>query len=733
MAFEEQLLTALNSLNNQIDNLSSSIKNPGDRDRPDTPPSSGRTYNWDVGGVSSTFGKILNNTSGDLRVYTEAVTSALQSVMPSFLSVNDTLKVTTDALVDLATSSVMVSQNLRKFGLARQADLMDTFRLASSLNMTLSDFERFIMQNSQSLIQFGGSVEGGVSELKQFQRLLREDSEFEGMIGYLMSMGMTFKEINEYLTDYLSKNRALGLMEDEDRRKKLQEAIDFRTVLQGVSDATGLLVDELTKETESAASIAAKLNYGQSAPMAIALADTATQLGSTPAAHVILTGMLNPNDPTSKYFASMYPKTYAMALEIHRMMKAGQDVSPEMVKSFISQLQKEGQAVASTYGGVAAAAGLNDLGGLIAGQGPLSTGAPVDTAISQNQELQAQYAAGQISTATDSILGVMAELSQATELTGVFVSNAIDGIQEQMVTISEEVGNLIKGVADGAISVSSARVKELEDKTKQAVNELDTTIARLKEEGFEEEAEKLQKERNALQKQLEALTAAKEVQEGTRSKEQLEDLLTDLDITLPEDDRSTVDKILDVALVAINDEAFQKFRGLFDPVPLDPNDPDIDDIQGESGAQILLGGLGTILSNAGQALLNTMFPTAEASTIDVQPTDSITNSDMFTNYIQLKAAMDSAKAALGVPDSQLEEMLAIMNDTAQLEVLQKQMEVQQGLRGDLQTIMMNIQKAAETMANATKWSAIHTAEQAATATVGARVNATVGPIHRSPR
>jgi len=78
-------------------------------------------------------------------------------------------------------------------------------------------------------------------------------------------------------------------------------------------------------------------------------------------------------------------------------------------------------------------------------------------------------------------------------------------------------------------------------------------------------------------------------------------------------------------------------------------------------------------------------------------------------------------------------MLAIMNDTAQLEVLQKQMEVQQGLRGDLQTIMMNIQKAAETMANATKWSAIHTAEQAATATVGARVNATVGPIHRSPR
>jgi hypothetical protein len=46
---------------------------------------------------------------------------------------------------------------------------------------------------------------------------------------------------------------------------------------------------------------------------------------------------------------------------------------------------------------------------------------------------------------------------------------------------------------------------------------------------------------------------------------------------------------------------------------------------------------------------------------------------------------------------------------------------------------MNIQKAAETMANATKWSAIHTAEQAATATVGARVNATVGPIHRSPR
>lgn len=733
MAFEEQLLVALNSLNEKIDKLSSSIKNPSDRDGPDTPPSSGRTYNWDVGGVSSTFGKILNNTSGDLRVYTEAVTSALQSVMPSFLSVNDTLKVTTDALVDLATSSVMVSQNLRKFGLARQADLMDTFRLASSLNMTLSDFERFIMQNSQSLIQFGGSVEGGVSELKQFQRLLREDSEFEGMIGYLMSMGMTFKEINEYLTDYLSKNRALGLMEDEDRRKKLQEAIDFRTVLQGVSDATGLLVDELTKETESAASIAAKLNYGQSAPMAIALADTATQLGSTPAAHVILTGMLNPNDPTSKYFASMYPKTYAMALEIHRMMKAGQDVSPEMVKSFISQLQKEGQAVASTYGGVSAAAGLNDLGGMLVDQRALLTGAPVDTAINQNQELQAQYAAGQISTATDSILGVMAELSQATELTGVFVSNAIDGIQEQMVTISEEVGNLIKGVADGAISVSSARVKELEDKTKQAVNELDTTIARLKEEGFEEEAEKLQKERDALQKQLEALTAAKEVQEGTRSKEQLEDLLTDLDITLPEDDRSTVDKILDVALVAINDEAFQKFRGLFDPVPLDPNDPDKDDIQGESGAQILLGGLGTILSNAGQALLNTMFPTAEASTIDLQPNDSITNSDIFTNYIQLKAAMDSAKASLGVPDSQLEEMLAIMNDTAQLEVLQKQMEVQQGLRGDLQTIMMNIQKAAETMANATKWSAIHTAEQAATATVGARVNATVGPIHRSPR
>lgn len=741
MAFEEQLLAALNNLSDKIDNLSFDMPN---RDNQDSPGYGGggrptsQAYNWNASGLSAGFGKILQNTSGDITVYSERLTAAIASVLSPIQSLGSALQVATNTLVELANASVMVSQNLRKFGLARQADLMDTFRLANSLNMTLADFERFVMQNNKSLIQFGGSVEGGIAELNKFQNLLRTDEEFEGMIGYLMSMGMTFKEINEYLTDYLSKNRALGLMEDEDRRKRLQEAIDFRTTLQGVSDATGLLVDELTKETESAASVAAKINYGATAPIAIAAANTMENLGLSPVSHVMLTGMLNPNDPKSKYVATMMPETYKLAMEINRLMKSGKDIDPDMVDRLITVAQREGAAMSATYGPLTAAAGLGDLGGLIVEGADLYTGADVGESIDKNQQLQAAYAAGEANTAMDSVLSTMADLSLATQNVGTASSNLIDNLQEGIVKAAEQLGNLVGGIAEGALSASSAMVVEFEDKTRQAIDQLDVEIAKLRQQGNDDQADLLEIERDKLQNMLEAIDLAEQHKLGNLSTEEFNAALANIGITLPENFLSDVNKVLDVALVKIGPDALDKFQGVFDPVPLKPDDPDKDEIEGQGLGPFLLdwmnqSGLGNVLPG----LLNFLVPTADASTQDLYgpsgPYDTALNlsNELHGNFIQLYAAMEQAKASLGQPDPQLEQLLSLMNDSAQIELMKQQIETQQELRGDLKTIMSSIQSAADIIANATKWSAIHNSEVALTQTMPTRVNQAVGIVNRA--
>lgn len=489
------ILNAINAQNQTLSNIDFYFRNqtndgsPG----PQRPPSySGPAFNAE--GVTGFFGKTLTNVTGDLSVYTDEIINVMERVIPGFAGLDKGSAEAAKAFVDFVQSNAETRNYLAKFGLDTEGELLRTYDIALGLNLSLSELGVLVSQSSQKLARLGGSVEGGTAALTNLQTMLRDDPSLEGYYEYLRNTGMTMQQVNEFFLDYLSTQRFIGLQDDEERRKRLQDGVEFRANLQALSEATGIAVDDFGQASGSAASIAAQLQYGSTEVMA--LAGFAGSQGLTALQTLLETGRFDPNDPQTKFLAAFMPEATRMASQFNAIMKQGGDITQEQQQAFLTAVQSGLRDMTRQYGDVAKIAGLDGMVSAIEGAGQFILGGDVDQAFAeQNAELQQfRDGVGQAAGSAAVLAGAQDNLIDSTRNVRYSVAGAADAFQSSFLAIAQEGSELVGTIAAGLAGMRDADVQRKMAETAAALEAVATEIEKAEKQGLDTTALKKEQE-----------------------------------------------------------------------------------------------------------------------------------------------------------------------------------------------------------------------------------------------
>lgn len=489
------ILNAINAQNQTLSNIDFYFRNqtndgsPG----PQLPPSySGPAFNAE--GVTGFFGKTLTNVTGDLSVYTDEIIDVMERVIPGFAGLDKGSAEAARAFVDFVQSNAETRNYLAKFGLDTEGELLRTYDIALGLNLSLSELGVLVSRSSQQLVKLGGSVEGGAAALTDLQKMLRDDPSLAGFYEYLRNTEGSMQEINEYFLEYLSTQRFIGLQDDEERRKRLKDGVEYRANLQALSEATGIAVDDLGQASGSAASIAAQLQYGSTEVMA--LAGFAGSQGLTALQTLLETGRFDPNDPQTKFLAAFMPEATRMASQFNAIMKQGGDITQEQQQAFFTAVQSGLRDMTRQYGDVAKIAGLDGMVSAIEGAGQFILGADVDQAFAeQNAELQQfRDGVGQAAGSAAALAGAQDNLIDSTRDIRYVTAGAADAFQTSFLTIAREGSELVGLTAAALAGLRDADVQRKMAETAAALEAVATEIEKAEKQGLDTSALKKEQE-----------------------------------------------------------------------------------------------------------------------------------------------------------------------------------------------------------------------------------------------
>jgi len=481
----QSLLSAINAQTQTLNKIDYYLNNQN-RDAspgPQRSSSYGPSPNFNANDVTGFFGKLLSNTKGDPRVYTDKFIGTLEGAVPSIAGLTQGSAEAARAFVDLVQSNAEARNYLAQFGLDTEGELLRTYELTTALNLNLTEFGNLVSQNSQQLVRLGGSVEGGLSELINLQNMLRQDSEFEGMFQYMRALGMSMQDINQYFLDYLSNEQILGLQDDAERRKRLKDGLEFRANLQALSEATGIAVGDLGQASGSAASIAAQLEFGSTEVMK--LAGFAGSQGLTALQTLLETGMLDPNNEQTGYMAAMMPVTTRMAQEFNQIMREGGDISQKQQQEFNVVMQKELQNMTRQYGRVADIAGLSGISSQIRGASGVILGQDLSGAFAEQNQEMSEFAQGigQATSAITVLNQAQDEYTDATRNARYATIGLVEGFQTAYLTLMRESSEFVGTIAGGMAGLRDKEVEQKLDQTYVALEDIATEMQKIEKEG----------------------------------------------------------------------------------------------------------------------------------------------------------------------------------------------------------------------------------------------------------
>lgn len=138
-------------------------------------------------------------------------------------------------------------RDISKSGVNFAGDL-NTMRLnASQLGMTLGEQTAFIKANSETLAKMGGTAEQGMQAFSTAARDLRNSDAGKE----LRALGLTSKDVNEGLANYIAATGGRTREEMADRAGLAKGAKEYLTQLDALSQITGKNKDELEKEQKA--------------------------------------------------------------------------------------------------------------------------------------------------------------------------------------------------------------------------------------------------------------------------------------------------------------------------------------------------------------------------------------------------------------------------------------------------------------------------------------------------
>jgi len=718
------LTTALDKQSVVLQNIDNFMRNESNESSPTTGYNySARNYS-NLGNATGLLGTIFTNTGGQITQYSEKFTSAIAGIMPSIGGLTAGSKQAADAGIRLTEASSAAAIALRQYGYDTEGLLLQAERQAAAFNLPLDQFVNFISQNANKFALLDGNVSDGIAAIANMKNEL-QTPEFKEFYDRLRRSGLSIEEINEELLDFAAFNRIDQLQDKQSRRAYYTDLVALREAMVSLADITGMSADEQQRGAEeflkSAEFLSARLQYGEDDPV-VQLAASLGAMGHDTLAKAMVTGYFDPNDPATAMYTSLMPQVTKLAMEAGAMMRAGRgdDINiAEFQEQMALALNREGANLVKQYGAVAGVGNLFD-GGLTQLMGKQGF---QNMILAQPEDIVKAFeqAGAGDKTALDQILGIEDTLAGFTQ----DVRQAFTGIENQ--EVFGNILNLMENAA-GGVSIAGDIAQALASRdTIEAESKLQYLIDTLKQQGEEQNKAEIDR----LNEQLGAVKIINQMSQGYMSqdegKKQLSSYLEGLGYNAAAIEDTGIEK-LKAAVLNINLEKIQGLPAgaIFDTAFLtsaetanaadgviDPGyDQDLFDIiknrltrksNGENTSEVRE-------SNTKRRRASELTQAQGDAAQNAQEQNNALRNEISASYKELLKALSEFGILEEFLGSKFEALVQAIRD-----------------------LSVTYEKGADKQANATYSGALHMAEQAATATLGERVNATVGPIHRGTR
>jgi len=142
-------------------------------------------------------------------------------------------------LTSFVDETMVAFRELSSSGAGFNNSLGDIRRAAAGSFMSLNDFTNFIVNNSDKLAAFGGTVTNGANQIVRLNKALGSQRDD------LLNMGFSYEEINDSLVNYAFLTRQQGRLESRNTAEVAANAAEYAKTLQTLSKLTGEDVDAI--------------------------------------------------------------------------------------------------------------------------------------------------------------------------------------------------------------------------------------------------------------------------------------------------------------------------------------------------------------------------------------------------------------------------------------------------------------------------------------------------------
>lgn len=138
------------------------------------------------------------------------------------------------------SATTIAYQTQTKAGLAYSAGMTEQRQVASVLRLNMGELTNVVTKNKDEMIQFGGSLYGGLGRLKrvneEFNKLSSGGRSFREQ---LYRMGISYEEQSQGMIDYIALQASSGQLAGKSQQQLAEESFKYMSNLKAISAYTG--------------------------------------------------------------------------------------------------------------------------------------------------------------------------------------------------------------------------------------------------------------------------------------------------------------------------------------------------------------------------------------------------------------------------------------------------------------------------------------------------------------
>lgn len=162
------------------------------------------------------------------------------ALLGTFKKEEETRKEAYGLLGQELTATTLAYQTQTKAGVAYSNGMTGLRDVSTELRLNMAEATNVITKNKEQLVQFGGSMNGGVLRMRRVNTELNDlSSEGRSLREQLYRMGISYEDQTQGIIDYMALQQQAGQLEGKTNKQLAEESAKYMTNLKAISAYTG--------------------------------------------------------------------------------------------------------------------------------------------------------------------------------------------------------------------------------------------------------------------------------------------------------------------------------------------------------------------------------------------------------------------------------------------------------------------------------------------------------------